>query len=182
MVPTYSTLRALRPACIGTETLCMRAIGPKFSATDAGSRLVVPDYQRGHVWTDAQAGRFMGFLLEWGTPPVIFVQRWADTSRSDEVVDGQQRLTAIRRWCANEIPAIFADPSQPPMFLRDFSEADRQILTGYGGPTLTIQYVGYTTRAEVMAFYLRLNTGGTPHSADEIERVRGMIAAESFGP
>lgn len=182
MTPTYATLRALRPACIGTETLFLREPSARLGS-DSYSPLTFPDYQRGHVWTDAQAGRFMGFLLEWGTPPVIFVQRWAESvGLPDEVIDGKQRLTAIARWVNHEIPAIFADPSQPPMFLRDFTPAERQMLTGPGGPTLTIQYVGYTTRAEVMAFYLRLNTGGTPHSADEIERVRGMIAAESSGP
>lgn len=177
MIPTYASLRGLRPNTIGTETLFLREASERL---DPGSYspLTFPDYQRGHVWTDTQAGRFMGFLLEWGTSPVIFVQRWAaSVGHPDEVIDGKQRLTAVSRWTNNEIPAIFADPSQSPMFLRDFTKADQRNFTGPGGPTLTIQYVGYTTRAEVMAFYLRLNTGGTPHSTEEIERVRGMIAA-----
>ena len=34
------------------------------------------------------------------------------------------------------------------------------------------------TRAEVLKWYLEMNTGGTPHTSDEISKVRDMLAAE----
>ena len=35
--------------------------------------------------------------------------------------------------------------------------------------------VALKTREDVLRFYLSLNAGGTPHSAEEIERVRAML-------
>lgn len=174
---TYESLSKLRPGCIGTETLSMKSI-PRRLMPDDDLPMVFPDYQRGHVWTDAQASRFMGFLLEWGTPPVIFCQRWQRTMLPDEVVDGKQRLTAVCRWVNNEIPATFTRGTS--MYLRDFSPEDQRMITGHGGPTLTIQFVAYATRTEVLEFYLRLNTGGTPHEDAELDRVRGLLEKEEF--
>ena len=34
------------------------------------------------------------------------------------------------------------------------------------------------TRAAVLQWYLEMNAGGTPHADAEIERVRGLLAAE----
>ncbi|MEN1450680.1 hypothetical protein, partial [Pseudomonas aeruginosa] len=34
----------------------------------------------------------------------------------------------------------------------------------------------FTRRADLLDNYLSINAGGTPHSADEIERVRGLLA------
>ncbi|EJH4818704.1 hypothetical protein LDZ95_23610 [Pseudomonas aeruginosa] len=34
----------------------------------------------------------------------------------------------------------------------------------------------FTRRADLLDHYLSINAGGTPHSADEIERVRGLLA------
>lgn len=33
----------------------------------------------------------------------------------------------------------------------------------------------FTRRADLLQHYLDLNTGGTPHSAEEIARVRGLL-------
>ena len=32
------------------------------------------------------------------------------------------------------------------------------------------------TREELLTWYLEMNTGGTPHSDEEIERVKGLLA------
>jgi len=34
----------------------------------------------------------------------------------------------------------------------------------------------FTSREQLLTQYLDLNAGGTPHSAEEIERVRGLLA------
>lgn len=172
---TYDSLRRQRPQCVGTETIPLKSI-PLRLLPDDDLSMVFPDYQRDHVWTDEQASRFVGFLLEGGTPPVIFCQRWQYTLLPDEVVDGKQRLTAVCRWLNNEIPAIFAQGA--PMYLRDFSKEDQRMLLGPSGPSLTIQFVAYRTRAEVLAFYLRLNTSTVAHSKSELDRVEGLLAAE----
>lgn len=173
---TYATLRSRRLHPVGTETLFLDSLERRMSSRDSLRLNLTPDYQRGRVWTDEQASRFVGFLAEGGETPPVFVQRWRDTRILDEVVDGLQRLTAMLRFGAGEIP--MDTPSGERAYLRDFSKDDQQILRGPAGIRLTIQYVSCDTRAQVLELYIRLNRGGTPHTDAEIERVRAMLASE----
>lgn len=53
-----------------------------------------PDFQRGDVWTDSKQKRLIDSILRgWHIPPVHLVAREGGLS---DVLDGQQRLTAIR--------------------------------------------------------------------------------------
>jgi hypothetical protein len=68
-----------------------------------------PDYQRDHVWTDAQAEAFIGHVIEGGeVPPIIINARWRE-HMADEVLDGKQRITAVVRWFDGEIQAELTD-------------------------------------------------------------------------
>jgi hypothetical protein len=173
---TYESLRAMWPRTGGTENLTMgqvvRRVADKMDPLDLN-----PDYQRGRAWSDDQCARFIGFLAEGGQSPVVFVQRWNTmTGKNDEVLDGLQRLTAILRFMNNEVPMELTDGTR--VYLRDFSADDQRMLTGIAGPNVVIQYVLCETRAAVLQMYIRLNRGGTVHTDAEIERVRGLLAAE----
>ncbi len=173
---TYALLRSRRLQPIGTETFFLGSLQHRVAS---GELLTTPDYQRGRVWTDEQASRFVGFLAEGGESPPIFIQRWRirrDTTPPDELVDGLQRVTALLRFGSDEIP--METPQGERAYLHDFSEADQRIWLSPGGLKLTAQYVECNSRAEVLALYIRLNRGGTPHTDAEIERVAGMLARE----
>lgn len=175
MAVTYDSLRAQWPRTGGRENLSMRSLVKRLTGEDP---LTVPDYQRGHVWTDDQCARFVGFLAEGGEPPPIYVQRWPiRMDLPDEILDGLQRITAIRRFLDGEVPMELTDGTR--MYLRDLDAESQRLLVGNAGPSLVLQYVLYETRADVLDMYLRLNRGGTPHSDAEIDRVRALRAAES---
>lgn len=181
---TYAILRTRRPTPVGTETMWVESLLFRTSQEAGDLRLnLTPDYQRGRVWTDQQASRFVGFLAEGGEAPTIIVQRWPSCRRGaqplDEVVDGLQRLTAVLRFARGEIPLETMDGEIA--YLRDFSPEDQRYLIGTAGLKITLQMVQLATRAEVLALYLRLNRGGTPHSESEIERVRALLDAERAG-
>lgn len=134
--------------------------------------LVVPDYQRGRVWTPRQQAEFTGFLLEGGPVPAIFI-RDVDTDDGfrDELVDGQQRILALIAWEDEKIPAIL--PSQNRCIWKRDME--------WPGWRMNIclpvgRFRG--TRAEAMSLYLAINTKGTPHTQAELDRVRGMLEKE----
>lgn len=174
---TYADLRARRLQPTGTETFFLGSLQRRVSSGDRSLSLnICPDYQRGRVWTDEQASRFVGYLAEGGEAPMLFIQRWPD-GRPDELVDGLQRVTALLRFGANEIP--METPAGERAYLRDFSDDDKRIWYSPAGFKLTAQYVQCHTRAEVLALYIRLNRGGTPHTDDEIERVRTMLREAS---
>jgi len=132
---------------------------------------LVPDFQRGHVWTDAQASRFIEFKLRGGrSGGDLLLNCPGFTTRGNMngpyvMVDGLQRVTAVRRFLRDEIPA----------FGRLLSEyRDRPDRTIYSFHWCVAEL---ETRAEVLRWYLDLNAGGTPHAATEIERVRALLAA-----
>ncbi|MCC6698741.1 MAG: DUF262 domain-containing protein [Candidatus Hydrogenedentes bacterium] len=54
-----------------------------------------PDFQRGEVWTDSKKRRLIDTILrDWHIPPIHVIER--PDSHKQEVLDGQQRLAAIR--------------------------------------------------------------------------------------
>ena len=116
----------------------------------------------------------VGYLLEGGDAPVVFVQRWTDGTTPDEVVDGLQRLTAIVRFGRNEIP--LETEAGERQYLSEFSTDDQRMILGQGGIALQIRYVQCRNLVEVISLYLRLNRGGTPHTDAEIERVEALRA------
>lgn len=131
---------------------------------------LAPDFQRGHVWTDTQATRYVEYRLRGGrcASTLIFNCYQYGTGRQNPyvIVDGLQRLTAVRRFMADELPA----------YGRRLSEyADTPNHMDYG---FQWSVTGLPTRAEVLRFYLDLNDGGSVHAESELARVRSLLAAE----
>lgn len=60
-----------------------------------------PEFQRGEVWSKAKKQRLIDSILrEWHIPPVHVIELLE--SRKQEVLDGQQRLAAIRDFVRGE--------------------------------------------------------------------------------
>ena len=177
MTPTYKSLRALWPRSGGTESLGMQSLIRLVDSVDMPFDQN-PEYQRGTKWSDERSSRFIGYLCENGEAPVIWVQRWPYTSgKPDELLDGLQRVTAVRRFLSGDIPMELTDGTT--VYLRDMSPDDqRQIKSTTAGPTLTIRYVKYEALADVLLMYLRLNRGGMAHEDKDIDRVWAMYNKE----
>jgi hypothetical protein len=82
------------------------------------------------------------------------------------IVDGKQRLEAIRRFLNNEIQVCGS-------YRREFTDTLR--IT----QTLKINVNDLRTRAQVLQWYIEFNAGGTPHTEAEIDRVRELLKAET---
>ncbi len=128
-----------------------------------------PDFQRGHVWTEAQQIAYIEFMLKCpdsGRDIYCNHPGWLNSWKGDFVlVDGLQRLTAIRRFMNNEIPAYGKLQKElgakPPFDYR-----------------VRIHISKLKTRAEVLQWYLDFNSAGTIHSKEELSRVKGLIENE----
>jgi hypothetical protein len=132
-----------------------------------------PDFQRGHVWTAEQQVRYVEFALRGGKTgrDILFNCPTWNRGRASEsdplvLVDGKQRLEAVRRFLGDEIGA----------FGHRFSEYEDRL--GITGPQFVFVVNDLKTRAEVLQWYIDLNSGGTPHADSEIERVRTLLATE----
>lgn len=134
---------------------------------------MVPDFQRGHVWTEEQQISYVEFLLQGGSTGRDFYfnhPQWNEVIKVERgefvCVDGLQRITALKRFLKNEI-RVFG------LFLREF-EDDIKMVRG----KFTIHINDLKTKEEVLKWYLEMNSGGTPHSKEEIERVQRMLKNE----
>lgn len=140
-----------------------------------------PDFQRGHVWTDQNRTRYVEHLLRggqhgrvivWNSPTYEYRNRRADSDLPSTlvIVDGKQRLTAIRRFIADEVMVFGGNR------LSDFdAKSQKDILIGTSQYLrLTMHMHGLQYRRELLDLYLQLNEGAIAHAPEEIERVRAL--------
>jgi hypothetical protein len=136
--------------------------------------LLVPDYQRGRVWTERQKAEWVGHVLSGAPCPAITLRlvNGPDVRFRDEIVDGQQRLTSCQDWLAGRVGAHLSWCDRTVWC--DGDEAAR-VLYRVAMPVVSMPVE--TTDAEALRMYLAINTSGTPHTDAELDRVRGMLAA-----
>jgi hypothetical protein len=128
-----------------------------------------PDFQRAHVWNEKQQIAWLEFILRGGrTSRVLYFNMpgWmGDYKGPFVIVDGKQRLEAIRRFTQGEIP-VFGS------YFGEYTDKLRVC------NTVKIHVNNLKTRAEVLQWYLDFNTGGTVHTDEEIEKVRALLEKE----
>jgi hypothetical protein len=135
-----------------------------------------PDYQRGPVWTERQQSLYIGHHLMGGQVFPIYMQRDSTYRKNEpeEVIDGQQRIRAICAFMRNEIPARFLHEGEW-MEIRylDMTENEQR------SASMSSKVVFLDLpRAERLRFYLGANSGGTPHSEADLEKVARLLAKE----
>jgi hypothetical protein len=134
-----------------------------------------PDFQRGHVWTQAQKVRFIEFLLRGGkVPPLRFNsptfsgarhERHSDLGEEVVIVDGKQRLSACLEFLQNKV-AVFGG------YTLDQFDNPRKLLNG---AEILYQVNKLQTRRELLEWYLQINEGQVAHTEEELQRVRALL-------
>jgi hypothetical protein len=132
-----------------------------------------PDFQRAHVWSKEQQVRFVEFCLRGGkgSNTIRFnCVGWMDDFRGPfELVDGKQRLEAVRKFMRDELPAIGLTRSQ---YEGKFPFARYDFI---------VRINDLPTRREVLQWYLDINTGGVVHTSEEVDKVKALLNKEG-GP
>ena len=126
-----------------------------------------PDYQRVHVWSQAQQEAFVEHLLKGGKNNVIRLNsvNWRSPTAKwgpVQLVDGKQRLTATLLFMENRLRAFGS-------LLREFR--DQVPMTDH--LTLVINHL--PDRASVLRWYLEINEGNVAHTRAELQKVRDML-------
>jgi hypothetical protein len=134
-----------------------------------------PDFQRAHVWSERRQRRYVEYVLRGGqvSSTIHFNSPgWQRASRPGPIVlvDGKQRLEAVRRFMADDL-RIFGGWT-----LSDFGGA--QGLLRPTSSRFEMHVNDLLTRAEVLQWYLDLNEGGVAHTEDELRKVRDLLRTE----
>jgi len=128
-----------------------------------------PDFQRGHVWTEAQQVAFMEYLLKGGKSAItIYFNQPGWMNKFDGpfvLVDGLQRLTACLKFMRNKLK-VFGS------YYKDYEDKMSYDIE------LLINVNNLKTRKEVLQWYIDFNTGGTAHTNEEIDKVKKLLEAE----
>lgn len=130
-----------------------------------------PDFQRGHVWTEEQQTRFVEYCLRGGRDSSIIRFNCVGWQRTYEgpfvLVDGKQRLEAVRKFLRNDLKAFghtIDEYEDKLIFLRE--------------QTIIVRVNDLPNRKAVLQWYLDINTGGVVHTSEEINKVIDLLKAE----
>jgi hypothetical protein len=126
-----------------------------------------PDFQRAHVWTKKQQIAYVEYVLQGGEVGrnIIFnCPGWMGDWRGPfELIDGKQRLEAARAFMRNDIPAF-------GHYLREFEDKP-----AFSDVAFNFQVCKIPDRKGILQLYLNINAGGTPHTKQELDKVRKLL-------
>lgn len=131
-----------------------------------------PDFQRAHVWNEEQQISYVEYSMRGGlSGREIFLNEpnWQGYAVTKEMVlvDGLQRITAIRKFMKNELK-VFGK-----YFAQDFQYLSMT------NCSIKISINNLKTRKEVLEWYLDFNSAGTQHTVEELAKVRKLLKKES---
>lgn len=134
-----------------------------------------PDFQREHVWTPFQQEAWLIHILRGGkNGRRIFFNHpgWQGSYKGVmQLIDGKQRIEAIRAFLNNEVTLWgYTYRELCPNF-----DAMRYLMSRN---TMRLNVNTLKTREEILQWYLEMNDGGTPHTPEELEKVRLMLREE----
>lgn len=125
------------------------------------------DFQRGHVWSKEQQITFVEYKLANGPGADIIhfnCVGWMTSFKGPFVcVDGLQRITAVLAFLNNEIKVY-------GHYLYEFE--DTHLLRRID---FIFNVNDLNTKREVLKWYLEINYQGTPHTKEELIRVKNLL-------
>lgn len=128
--------------------------------------IFIPKFQRRYVWNDAQASRLIESLIIQCPIPVIYLNQEADEKLS--VIDGNQRLTTIKKYLNNEFP-LKGLTAYPELEGSRFYELDPRFQRHIQNRTLRCIVILKDTHPQVkFDVFERLNTGATKLTPQEL--------------
>lgn len=138
---------------------------------------LAPDFQRHYVWKDPQRwGLVESLLLGIPLPSFYFNE---DRDGRLQVVDGVQRLTTVHRFYKDQIP--LGKLTYLRLEGRTFSMLDAPLRRRLQSTQLVAHVIDPQTPYRVkFDVFKRINTGGTPLSAQEIRHCMSLDRSRAF--
>lgn len=132
--------------------------------------ILTPSFHRGSVWSLRQQSAYVEYILRGGVSgkDIYFnCPSWSNPVSSGQYddfvcVDGLQRLTAVMAFLNNEITAFCGAITDYTDNLPSHAE-------------FIVHVNELKSESEVLQWYIDLNSEGTPHTCEELSRVRSML-------
>lgn len=142
-----------------------------------------PPYQRKSIWSEEKQSFFIDSILRNFPIPAVFLHRKIDPNTgatSYDVIDGKQRLSAIRRFITNEIPASNERTLQGEsglidgVFFKEMSEKQEllEVRAAFWKYELPVEYIDPTDVEAIEDVFDRLNRNGEPLNGQELRNAK----------
>lgn len=143
-----------------------------------------PDFQRGEVWTRVKKQRLVDSILrDWHVPPIHVIE--ITSTRRQEVLDGQQRLVAIRDFYRNDFPVDGSIEPIDPLIIklgglkyRDLPDDARRQFNQF---TIRIFRIVDYKSSEPAELFFRLNQPTNLTSAEQRNAFFGPVREQIKG-
>ena len=157
------------------------------------SRMLIanPEYQRGVVWTEAQQKRLIDSLFRGYKLPLIYLNEKKEEiagfkNEGLEIIDGQQRLTAICRYVEGAFrlfdPVTDNDKAKFPRFLLEkpcpwagkyFHELSPSLQNSLRETTLSLAMIKSDDSNEIRDLFVRLQSGSALNAQERRDAMPG---------
>ena len=131
-----------------------------------------PDFQRDYVWDQTQKEQYVEWILRNGNSGRDIYFNHPGWFRNWEggmvIVDGKQRIEAVLGFLRNQVKAY-------GYYKKEYTDKYRIMHCGF-----SVHVADLKTRKEVLQWYLDMNTGGTVHTNEEVEKVKELLKSESL--
>lgn len=150
-----------------------------------------PDFQRGEVWSRGKKQRLVDSILrDWHVPPIHVIE--SRETRRQEVLDGQQRLVAIRDFHRNEFPIDGTiEPKDPRISTLNglrYRDLPADVRRQFNQFTIRVFRIVDYLSSEPAELFFRLNQPTNLTSAEQRNAYFGPVReqireiAENLGP
>lgn len=134
-------------------------------------RYEIPEWQRGEVWnTETKQQLIDSILRGWKLPKFYFV-KWDDDEY--EVVDGQQRLTAIYEFFANEL--ALSDESAAVFGGPHYKDLKQKLSDAFDDFEIEFDELEDATEEDLKQFFQRLQKGWPLTSSEKLNSVHSKL-------
>jgi len=128
-----------------------------------------PPFQREYVWTPKQQRAYCEHILRGGlTGRELYFNMpgWDSTFQGQMMlVDGKQRISALCGMLSNNVP-VFGN------YLQQYDDVARVLRGCY----VYFNVNNLKDYRDVVLWYIDMNSGGTPHTEEEIAKAKALIS------
>jgi hypothetical protein len=162
---------------ITTKNFTIREI---FNQIEDDDLDLAPDFQRSFVWKDSQQIRLIESILLGIPLPAFYFNQ--DALGAHQVIDGVQRLTTVKLFMSDKL-ALDVNHLEYLKALKDlkYSTLDAATRRRFAGTQIVAHIIEPQTPDEVKYdIFNRVNTGGSPLTAQEIRHCMSKTRSRNF--
>jgi hypothetical protein len=162
---------------ITTKNFTLREIYTQIEDDDLD---LAPDFQRSFVWKDSQQIRLIESILLGIPLPAFYFNQ--DALGAHQVIDGVQRLTTVKLFMSDKL-VLDAKHLEYLKVLQGhtYSSIDHATRRRFAGTQIVAHIIEPQTPDEVKyEIFNRVNTGGSPLTAQEIRHCMSKTGSRNF--